>query len=403
MDLKSGYPYPLIKNGLLFEYPQLRRHEETQVAIVGGGISGALLAYFLTQAGISCIVLDARSIGLGSTCASTSLLQYEIDVPLHRLIQTLGYEKAVQAYRLCADSINTLGKISETIGLSEFHFRPSVYFAARENDLAYLEEEHTVRHEAGFNVKLLRGSEVRQHYGFDAPAAIVSRLAATTDAYLMTHKLHQYNLRHGARVFDRTQVRHVHSGTNGMRLVTAQGHIVQAQKVAYATGYDLDELPRKDIVRLHSTYTCISEPFPPDQVIWKDQALLWNTANPYLYLRTTPDHRIIIGGHDDTFHQPRWRDLRLPGKTKKLVKDFRTLFPQLPFVPEFSWAGTFGSTKDGLPFIGTHPQFPNRYFSLGFGGNGITFSTIGAEIIRDMYLGRPNPNTELFSFERHTT
>lgn len=403
MDLKSGYPYPLIKNGLPFDYPKLRHDAETQVAILGGGISGALAAYFLTEAGIPCMVLDARSIGLGSTCASTSLLQYEIDVPLHRLIRQIGYEKAVQAYRLCAESINTLGKISETIGLQRFGFRHSVYFAASENDVAYLEEEYRARQQAGFTVRLLRAPEVHEAYGFHAPAAIVSEPAAVTDAYLMTHLLHQHNLRHGAQVFDRTEATQVDSDSRGVHILTADGHRIRARKLVFAMGYGVNELPEKDLVSLHSTYVCISESFPPEQVFWKGEAVLWSTARPYLYLRTTDDRRIIIGGHDDAFHQAGWRDRRLASKTRKLVRDFRTLFPHLDFVPEFSWAGVFGSTPDGLPYIGPHPDFPDRYFSLGFGGNGITFGAVGAEIIRDLCLGKPNPHTELFSFHRNTT
>ena len=79
MNLKSGYPYSLIKNGLVEEYPKLQQDKTTDDIIIGGGISGALTAYHLTSAGLSCIVADARRIGLGSTCASTSLLQHEQD------------------------------------------------------------------------------------------------------------------------------------------------------------------------------------------------------------------------------------------------------------------------------------------------------------------------------------
>ena len=93
MDLHSGLPFWLIKSGLPFNYYPLDRSLTTDVAIIGGGISGALAAYYLTSAGISCIVLDARTIGLGSTCASTALLQYEIDVPLCRLKEKTGIKK----------------------------------------------------------------------------------------------------------------------------------------------------------------------------------------------------------------------------------------------------------------------------------------------------------------------
>jgi glycine/D-amino acid oxidase-like deaminating enzyme len=64
------------------------------------------------------------------------------------------------------------------------------------------------------------------------------------------------------------------------------------------------------------------------------------------------------------------------------------------------WAGTFAETADGLPYIGTVPEFPHGYFALGYGGNGITFSLVAARIIRDAFTGRPNADAGLFGFER---
>ena len=72
MELVAGYPFWLIKNGLLFSYPKLLENKKSDCVIIGGGISGALAAYYLIKAGIECIVVDGRTIGLGSTCASTS-------------------------------------------------------------------------------------------------------------------------------------------------------------------------------------------------------------------------------------------------------------------------------------------------------------------------------------------
>ena len=62
--------------------------------------------------------------------------------------------------------------------------------------------------------------------------------------------------------------------------------------------------------------------------------------------------------------------------------------------------GTFAETKDGLAYIGSVPDFPRYLFALGFGGNGITFGAIAAEIIRDQLLQRPNAAGRLFRFGR---
>jgi len=83
-----------------------------------------------------------------------------------------------------------------------------------------------------------------------------------------------------------------------------------------------------------------------------------------------------------------------------LQKDFHKVLPKLSFKKEFEWSGTFGKTKDSLPYIGPYKKTPNAYYALGFGGNGITFSAIAAEIIRDLLCGQPNYDAKLFSFDR---
>jgi glycine/D-amino acid oxidase-like deaminating enzyme len=117
-------------------------------------------------------------------------------------------------------------------------------------------------------------------------------------------------------------------------------------------------------------------------------------------MRTTKDNRIIVGGRDERFSNAFARQALIERKSRQLEKDFHTAFPAIPFKREFEWSGTFGKTKDSLPYIGTYKKTPNTYYALGFGGNGITFSVIAAEIIRDLLCGKSNPDAKLFSFDR---
>ena len=400
MNLKSGYPYSLIKNGLVAEYPKLQHDKTTDVVIIGGGISGALTAYHLIAAGFSCIIADARSIGLGSTCASTSLLQYEIDIPLHKLAMQIGEKNATRCYKLCEEAIDKLMAIAHRIGFKDIQPKKSFYFAADEKDGHMLQKEFNVRKEKGFKVSWLNEEAVLKKTGFKAPAAILSKSGAQTNAYLFTHALHQYSIKKGLKVYDRTEIVTIKHNRRNVILKTKEGYVIRAKKLVYATGYDVKKYISQPIVKLQSTYAVISEVINLKMPFWANDMLIWNTADPYLYIRSTPDNRILVGGRDEDFYSPRKRDALLPAKTRSLVKDFKKLFPHIPFVPEFSWAGTFGSTKDGLPFIGAYKKLPNSFFALGFGGNGITFSLIAAEIITDALKKKKNPNANLFSFER---
>ena len=141
MKLSSGYPLNLIKNGLPFSYPKLERDIKTDVLVLGGGISGALTAHYLIREGVNCTLIDARTIGLGSTCASTSLLQYEIDTPLYELIKMVGEKKAVRSYKLGVSAITKLSELATKTGMKDFEMKKSFYYAAYKKDISYLKKE----------------------------------------------------------------------------------------------------------------------------------------------------------------------------------------------------------------------------------------------------------------------
>ena len=157
------------------------------------------------QQGISCCVADGRSIGLGSTCASTSLIQYELDVPLFKLKQLIGWRHAEKAYRLCYEVFDQLEYIAGQIGYHELARCNSVYFAHHAKAFSMLKKEYAARKKAGFDVELITGNTPMQPLG--SAGAIVSARAAKIDSYLFTHCLHQYNRQHGVAVFENTNVR----------------------------------------------------------------------------------------------------------------------------------------------------------------------------------------------------
>jgi glycine/D-amino acid oxidase-like deaminating enzyme len=157
----------------------------------------------------------------------------------------------------------------------------------------------------------------------------------------------------------------------------------------------------KDILDLYCTYALVSENQTEKEPLWHNGAMIWNTEDPYLYVRLTKDNRILVGGRDERFSTKASRRL-YEKKGNLLQKDIKKILPQLNFKPEFTWSGSFGKTKDALPYIGTYAKTPHTYYALGFGGNGITFSVIAAAIITDLIRGKRNADSKIFAFERNT-
>jgi glycine/D-amino acid oxidase-like deaminating enzyme len=129
--------------------------------------------------------------------------------------------------------------------------------------------------------------------------------------------------------------------------------------------------------------------------------LLWDTADPYHYARWTPDRRLILGGDDEPRKRGHNRERALARHAPALASHLASLYPVLDGVePDYAWEGLFATTPDGLPYIGTHRQYPRHLFALGYGGNGMTFGYLAAEILRRSVLGRETDDDRFFGFGR---
>lgn len=401
MKLRSNEPFWLVKNGLINSYPSLDRDIETEILVVGSGITGSLIAHQCIADGYQTTLIDRREIAHGSSSATTSMLQYEIDTPLYELIEMIGEQAAVDSYWACFNSIDDLGKIARKIrSKCGFKKKDSVYFAALKKDVAWLAKEFQAREKHGFPVTWLEPDEIEERFGMVGTfGGILSAQGGSIDAFCLAHELLQYNQKRGLAIYDKTDlVKKVHT-KNGVTLTTEHGNTIKAKKVIYCNGFESTEMIKDKFVDLLSTYAIVGE-IAEDDHSHLNETLFWNTAEPYIYMRTTDDNRILIGGEDEEFVDPAKRDSMITEKSAKLEKKLKKLIPSLKFRTDFAWAGTFGETKDGLPYIGEHPNFPSAYFVLGFGGNGITFSVIGMEMVAANLKGTSHKLDEHFRFRR---
>lgn len=401
MDVRSGYPFWTVRSGLLADFPSLQQDRRCEVAIVGAGISGALIAEELASHGHEVLLLDEGPPGWGSTAASTALIQYEIDTHLTDLARLHGEAAAVLAYRACAAAVLRLGEIAGAFRDVGWQRCDSVYYAGRPGHAARLAQEFALRKRHGFDVEWLDAARLRERLGFSAAAAIVNRPAAALDPYRLTCRLLQRLRRNGSEIHERSAVDAIEVGRREVRLQLRNGVVVRAARVVVAAGYASQRWLRERVARNHSSYAFVSEPIAAAALGPLRNTLLWESSRPYLYLRSTRDGRLIVGGEDDALDLPARRDRRVPHKAARLLARAHALFPQLPLQPAFCWGGTFAETRDGLPWFGPHPQYgPRVLFALAYGGNGITFSVLGAELLRALIERRAHPLRTLFAFGR---
>ena len=297
-------------------------------------------------------------------------------------------------------AIKDLGVLARELKCpSGYRRRSALYIASQKGDLAFLRDEVRREKRIGISAVWLNRAKLRKMTGLDLPGAALSKESAEVNAFALTRGIFRHHRanRH-LRVFTKTQVSTIRPDHDGVTVRTTQQKVVNARYLVVAAGYESGRFLKSDLVRLHSTYVIASRALSKAPVLPKSVA--WETARPYFYLRTTPDNRIVFGGLDEPFANAKKRDRLLKKKQRALERRFASLFPKHAFHAEFAWTGTFAETRDGLPCIGPANLGPRILFALGYGGNGITFSQIAAELLRDYCLGKKNANARIFRFDR---
>jgi glycine/D-amino acid oxidase-like deaminating enzyme len=161
----------------------------------------------------------------------------------------------------------------------------------------------------------------------------------------------------------------------------------------------MPDIVRAEIQRPASSWAIATAPQP--QKLWPEGVMIWEAKDDYNYARTTTDGRIIFGGEDDqAIVKPDARDAATLEKSERLTKSLKSLWPSAETKIDYRWSGTFDTTDDGLPLIGNVPGFGNIYAAYGYGGNGITFSFLAAELIARRIAGGTSPLFDTFAIDR---
>ncbi len=367
------------------------------VVIVGAGISGAFMAHALAPRYGKVVVVDRRAPMAGATTASTAMLQFEIDEPLTTLADKIGAAHAARAwqrsFRATQDLVRLVRGEGIRCGLAR---REALYLAGTDMGARGLKAESRARGRAGLPGEFLDAHALRAQFGIDRTGAIRSPKSAVANPVQLAAGLLRRAAEQGAAIHAPTNVEGVVATRHGVVLDTG-AHFIEAKHAVFCTGYEvLKGLPAKG-TKITSSWAIASRPrahYPR----WLDRTLVWEASTPYLYLRTTPDGRLVVGGEDEDVDLPSHRARSLARKAARLAAKVEALIPGVEMTPTFQWSGAFGESDDGLPIIDAVPDMPNCFAVMGFGGNGTIYSLIAAQILPGLLRGRPERDAALYRF-----
>ena len=395
-NLRTGRSLWADSAGLGVPVRPLKAAISVDVAIVGAGISGAFMAHELSR-DHTVAVLDRRPPLTGSTVASTALLQWEIDLPLTALAETIGPAKAKRAYLRSRSAVEALKRIvaQERIvcGLKD---KATLYLAGDEYGHRALEAEAAARAAIGLESEYVGPADLRERFGIDRTGAIVSEGSASADPARLAAGLLRRAQAKGARVYSRVEVMEAASDPDGVTLLTDAGHAVRAKAVVFCCGYEFPKGVPTPGAKVISTWALASKPRQRCPA-WLRDTLVWEASDPYLYFRMGGDGRLIVGGEDEPDPDAHADKAKLKRKCETIVRKLHLLLPGVEFEVDYSWAGAFGESATGLPSIAPVPDMDHAWAVMGFGGNGITYSVIASQMVSTALRGGSDPDADLYA------
>ena len=350
-------------------YASLSGNHETSIAIVGGGMTGALVAHKFASAGIATTVLEADLVGRGSTAASSALLLQEPDLELLQLEGRYGRRSARRIWRASHESVQQLIGLLRRLKIDcGLRIRDTVYYSADPGASERLLQEFRLRCLAGFEADWLGAGALRRLTALSGRGAIRTHGSAQFDPYRACVGVLRAAVTEGAYVFERSAVTRIHSERDRVRLRTAKG-TVDARRVIIATGYATPQFrPLAGQFRMYRTYVLATRPMGSAQrrELGLGDVMVWDSERPYHYARWTPEHRLLLGGADRLIRPGQRRREQFEKETRKLREHFESRLPGLATVDtEFAWEGVFAMTPDSLSYVGTHRRYPGHCFALG--------------------------------------
>lgn len=406
MKLRHGVSYWLdnFPKSRQPEYPRQRGALTTDVAIVGGGLTGCATAYAFATAGAKVALFEAERIGSGSTAFASGLVLQEPGVEYRQVEQLYGVRTARRIFRTVHRSALDLASTIRRLGIEcALERRELALVALTPEDEKRLRREWQARKAAGLEAAFLNQRQVGARLKLDRYGALHTRDHARLDPYRACLGFARAAAARDAQLFEHSPVRRIRFGRRSVQLRTERG-IVTARAVVVASerATDLFRPLKRHFKPLHR-YHVVTPPLPaavrrelgPETVATSD------TATPPRWVQWLRDGRIMCWGGDQSEVAQRAREKARVQRTGQLMYELSTLYPLVSGVmPEYAWDSAYGRTADGLPYLGPHRNYPHHLFALGCGLGGPALAFLASRMLVRHFLGEPARGDEFFDFSR---
>jgi len=385
-------------------FPRFRGNPTTDVVVIGGGLTGCATAYAFAAAGAKVILLEADRLGGGESGASAGWISTEPGTPFSQLERAVGAKSAHRAFqswrRAALDFAALIRRLDIKCSLEPHE---TILVARTPEETGRVRREQKARAGAKLDVRVLNPRAIAEELALAGTIGLRAKDGATIDPYRATLGLAAAAAARGAALFERTPVRRV-TFTRKIADVHTASAKIRTGRVIVATGMPTPVF--RGLIRhfwFKTTYMVLTSPVPVKirRQLGAGKAIVRDLADPPHMIRRVGEDRLLVMGADTPAAPRRQRDKVIVQRTGQLMYELSTIYPDISGVqPEYGWAADYGLSAEGIPYIGSHRNYPFHLFAFGDASHSVTGAYLASRIMLRQHLGEMDSADEVFAFRR---
>lgn len=386
------------------EFPAFRGVLTHPVVIVGGGMAGAMTAYACAAAGMKVMLLEADRIGMGGSGRATGLFSGEATDSYRELEARAGRRAARALFDAMQAAPRELAATVKRLGIrADLDLTTSFRFILPGQSDKLLKREIASREDAGLKAAWIPPNVIAKQAAIVSAGGMRLPEAGFADPLKLTLGFLSAAIKKGAKVYEKSAVKKI-TFTRKTATAFLDSGAVTTTNLIICTGEPTSLFkPLQRHLRHEDRYAVLTQPLSAAvrAELGQQHALLMDTDTPAHHLWFTADHRALFTGTDQKRPAERLRDKTLVQRTGQLMYELSRLYPVISgTAPAFGWDVPLAHAIDGVPYAGSHRNFPFQSFAFGTSHDPARAFLASRIILRNIQ-GRPDKGDEHFSFARN--
>jgi glycine/D-amino acid oxidase-like deaminating enzyme len=374
----------------------------TDVAVIGGGLTGVVAALHLARRGAEVHLFEQHTVGFGASGRNGGMATTGMSIGIRHAVDKLGFDTAVRLYGAYTEAIDLIEKLVTEHHIDcDFARTGKLTLASKPAHYQGFEKTHELLNtRLGLDTELVPKAELRREIGTDVfHGGMVESKSAGLHVGKYIRGLGEAAERAGVTIHEGARVRKLTRIGSGHELETPRGRI-QADQVLLATGAYTRRPFHWHQVRIAPVGSFIIATEPLDPGVCDDllptRRMASDSKNLLNYFRITPDNRLLFGGRARFARSNQQSDQ----KSGRILRDAMVhIFPQLSDAGiDYCWGGLVDMSLDRLVHAGEHDGV---YYAMGYAGHGVQMATYMGRQMAEYMSGVPEANIwHDFTFRR---